>query len=110
MYDFSRRNTSYGSLGTNTLQIANQMKFLFDEFLEFRLPEKEFHHIQTFVDRFDFFQREYNPAFQHSGSHRADGVVDNIQQAGTAFIHAAHKFQTAYRKFIQAYEAVLFNA
>ena len=86
------------------------MKFLFDEFLEFRLPEKEFHHIQTLVDRFDFFQREYNPAFQHSGSHRADGVVDNIQQAGTAFIHAAYKFQTAYRKFIQAYEAVFFNA
>ena len=86
------------------------MKFLFDEFLEFRLAEEKFHDIQTLVDRFDFFQREHSPAFQHSGSHRADGVVDNIQQAGSAFIHAAHKFQTAYRKFIQAYETVFFNA
>ena len=37
-------------------------------------------------------------------------MVDDVEQAGSAFIHTAYQLQAAYRKLVEAYILVFFDA
>ena len=85
------------------------MKLFFNQFLEVGLAEEILHHIQTVVDRLYILQREYQPTPHQAGSHRADGLVDNIQQTASSIVHRTHQLQAAYRKLVQADILILLN-
>ena len=84
------------------------MQFLFYEVFEIGFAEKIFHHIQTFVDRLYILQRKYYPTLKQSCSHRTNGMVDNIEQAGTSIVHAAQQLQATNSKLIKTYISVGF--
>ena len=85
------------------------MQLFFDQFLEIRLTEEVFHHIQTFIDRQHIFQRKHQPTFQQTGSHRADSLINHVQQATAAIVHATHQFKAANGELIQTDVFIFFN-
>ena len=109
LYHFARRDAPYGGFRNDAFQIAYPMQLFFYEILEIGFAEEVVYHVQTLVDGFHVFQGEYNPPLQQAGSHRTDGVVNNIQQARTTIIHTAQQFQTSDSEFIQAHIAVFLN-
>ena len=85
------------------------MQFFGNKILEIRLSEEILHYIEALVHRLHILQREKQPAFQQTRTHRTDGMVNYIQQTCAPIIHTAHKLQAANRKLIHAYIAVFFN-
>ena len=86
------------------------MQLFFDQFLKFWLAEKVFHYVQTVINRLLVFQRKHHPTFQHTGTHRTDSFIDDIEQTTSTVVHATDKLQAAHGKFIQTHIFVLFNA
>ena len=108
LHHLTRRDTSYRRFGYNTLQIAYKMQFIFYEVFEIGFAEKIFHHVQAFVDRLYIFKRKYHPTLKQSCPHRTNGMVDNIEQAGSSIVHTAQQFQATNSKLIKTYISVGF--
>ena len=85
------------------------MQLLFNQCLKVRLAEEILHDIQPFVNRLLIFQRKDHPAFQQTCSHRADGPVDDIEQATSAIIHITNQLKATHRKLIQTDIFVFLN-
>ena len=109
-HHLTRRDTPYRHFGDDAFQVANQMQLLFYQLFEIGLAEKVFHHIQPLVNRLHVLQREYQPAFQQAGTHRADGLVYHIQQTAATVVHRPHQLQAAHRELIQADILILLDA
>ena len=109
LHYLARRYTPHRHLGNDAFKIAYQMQLFFDQFLKFRLAEKVFHYVQTVINRLLVFQRKHHPTFQHTGTHRTDGFINNIEQTTSTVVHATDKLQAAHGKFIQTHIFVLFN-
>ena len=106
----TRRDTAYRHFGDDALQVTYQMQLLLYQLLEIGLAEEVFHYIQPFVNRLHVLQREYQPAFQQAGTHRADGLVYHIQQTTTAVVHRPHQLQAAHCELIQTDVLILLDA
>ena len=61
----------------------------------------------------DFLHRaqwEEHPTAQHAGSHRREGLVDDIEQGTAAFVHGLHEFEVAGRETVKAHTMVFLDA
>ena len=55
------------------------------------------------------FQGEKHPSMQHAGSHRSDGLVDDVEERNAAFVHAAHQLEVPDREFVKTHKPIFFD-
>ena len=86
------------------------MQLLRDQLAHVWVAEEVVHHVLPLLNLAHVLEREQQPAMQHAGTHRGDGLVDDVEQRDAVLVHRGEQLQVADGELVEAYEAVLLDA
>ena len=86
------------------------MQGIVEQFAEVGMAEEVLHNIQSLIDGAHLLEWEYYPALEQTGTHGADGLVDDVEQRLTTIVHRMDELKATHGVAVEAHITLLLDA